>query len=188
MDDVPWSTNGVLLAPISNFDREYLYQVILNDVPAYSWRGLGPSSSVAQVEQCLSQGVLAQMAVLSQANGELLGLAQVGLADFRHGTAQFSCFLRSSAISRLWPLEGFVLFLNSVFQSQPIRKLYCEVPEANIAVFGSGLARLFSLEGSLSEHEWHNGCYRSVSFYGLTREKFYTNQLVGVLLRRARTR
>lgn len=93
------------------------------------------------------------MVILETSSDRIMGLAQLCLANFVHGTAQLAGLLRNEFIGRVWPVEGFVLFINYAFYAYPLRKLYAEVPEVNDELFGSGLSRLFTRQVGFDE-EW----------------------------------
>lgn len=175
----------VQLVPIGAFRREVLHRMIWMEVEPYSWRGLGPDSTEGQIDEALSSGVLSQSLLVSSRTGGLLGLAQILVPNFRHGTAQFTGLIRSQFQGKVWPIDGFVQFLHNTFVNHPIRKIYAELPASNVSRFGRGLARFFEVEGTLKGHEWHRGEFRDVTFFGLERDAFYANRTLSTILKRA---
>ena len=51
------------------------------------------------------------------------------------------------------------LFVRYLFANWAFRKLYAEVRAFNLAQFGSGIGRMFEVEGVLTEHAFHDGRY-----------------------------
>ena len=162
-----------------------VHRMVWMEIEPYSWRGLGPDSTPAQIDDVLSAGVLSQSLLISGRTGELLGLAQITVPNFKHGTAQFTGLLRSQFQGAVWPIDGFVYFLDNAFTTHHLRKVYAEVPAANVVRFGHGLSRFFEEEGTLKRHEWHRGDFRDVTFYGLEREAFYAHPTLSRILRRS---
>jgi len=102
----------VQLVPIGAFRREVLHRIVWTEIAPYSWRGLGPDSTEGQIDEALSSGVLSQSLLVSVRTGELIGLAQIIVPNFTRGTAQFTALLRSQFQGIVWPIDGFVQFLD----------------------------------------------------------------------------
>lgn len=138
------------------------------------YRGFGPLTSSATLEQALANCAMSAAIVSIDEPSIFLGIAQLGAVDLRHGTGQLMGCLTVEAQAKGWPAEGFIQFISRVFDSYPLRKLYCEVNGHNHASFGRGLGRFFQLEATLREHEWSNGGYVDVHFFSITRALFDT--------------
>jgi len=56
-------------------------------------------------------------------------------------------------------IEALGLFINYLFDTFPLRKLYGEVPGFNLESFVSARGRIFREEGRQRDHEWMFGRY-----------------------------
>jgi RimJ/RimL family protein N-acetyltransferase len=124
-----------------------------------TFRHRGATPSPEQFTASLWSGVLNQYMVESREDGRSVGFVACYNPDFRNDYAYiggmiFPAFRRSG-----WALEGFTLFIDSLFYSFPFRKLYGEVLEPNLANFKQGLGGVATEEGRLLDHEYLGGGY-----------------------------
>ncbi len=66
-----------------------------------------------------------------------------------------------------------IRFLNEIFSSYPIRKIFIDVYDYNKQSLASNLDAGFQEEGCLKEFRYENGRYYDLHLLGLTREAFY---------------
>lgn len=181
----PLANDRVALVPIERVQRARLHELLILEGGAHRWRGLDPGSPAQSIERLLTESVLSQFAI-ADGEGNLCGLVQCLLPNFAHGTAQLGVALSNSYHRRGWPLEAVALFVNHLFCVYPLRKIYVEVPELNLEMFGKRLGVFFAEEGTLWEHEWHLGAYRSVTYFAMTRDAFQANESIHWVVQSAR--
>ena len=70
--------------------------------------------------------------------------------------------------------EGAALFIDLVFETTPLRKLYVEVPEHNLAEMGSLLDNAFVEEARLPDHEFYKGGYVDMIYASMSRQFWQT--------------
>lgn len=176
----------VVLEPLSANEHAPLVRRILASSSAEGrYRGFGPASSQESLDRILRENVLCQSLLVDRSD-QAVGLAQCLVANFRHGTAQLGVALAPHVRRTGWPLLGVVLFVDEVFRSNRLRKLYVEVPANNIPQLSTGVHRLFQWEATFAEHEYFEGGYQDVHFYSLTYERFQNEKQFQRLLRAAR--
>ena len=57
-------------------------------------------------------------------------------------------------------MEGCGLFIDFLFRTQPLRKIYLRAPEYNLQRFASVIeVGAFRIEGRLNEHRFYDGRY-----------------------------
>lgn len=150
-----------------------LYSITLESDVARRWQ---PSSIGGTFEgwlRHLTDGVLCQYGVHVLRSGRALdGLVRCYGANFRHGTAQLSVFTSSRTHGRGHGLEAMALLIDMLFHRYPLRKLYAETIEYNLAQFSRGLGRYFEIEGVLKGHELHEGEAWDSYLITITRERW----------------
>ncbi len=161
-----------LLRPVGPQDYDFLYSMAVLPENSIRWRFRGRSLSIDTFVQSLWQDVLCQYVIESRQNREIVGHVTSFRPEFRNGTAHLGVMVTPGARDQGWPLEGVVLFLDHLFLSYPLRKLYAETLEFNLSLFGAGVGRLFVEEGRLRQDEYHDGRYWDNVFLALYREAF----------------
>jgi RimJ/RimL family protein N-acetyltransferase len=174
----PRRTSRVELRVVGREHSEYLWDLCTQPeiLHRFGWSGSTPNP--LEFERAIWDGVLVQFLIAkTSAPGDVAGLIQCINANWRHGTARLQAVLDPTSQHRIWPIEGFMLFVNYVFSTYPLRKLYGEVSEPNFEQFSSGAARnLFDVEGCLAEHEWHLGQYVDTYIVSMTRGRWEQNR------------
>lgn len=102
-------------------------------------------------------GVLAQFVFSRPGEREIAGLVKCELPNFRHQTAQLGLYASGESQGQPLPMMALATFIDFVFETYPLRKLYAEVPGFNFGQFESGDGRFFVVEGRLTDHEIHFG-------------------------------
>lgn len=179
-------TANVRLMPLRVEQHAPLIRALIEEPEnAYRFRGLGPGSPEGSVERVLRDPALLSQFLLVDRQDQLVGLVQAILPDFKHGTCQFAIVVQDALHHAGWPLKGALLALENLFHTYPLRKVYIEVNELNDKRLGRGLATVFDREGTLSDYEWHDGAYRDVTYWSVTRDRFMSLPLRRFLLERA---
>jgi hypothetical protein len=130
----------VTLQPVTENDYEALRSLELSSTMLHHWRFGGATPSPEVYEKILWQGVYAQYLIIDNRVGfdrTLLGLIFSYDVDLVNGTGKLGAAkFATSRVGGVLFLEGFGLFVDLTFALAPLRKLYLEVPEHNLASSG----------------------------------------------------
>jgi len=170
--------------PVVPADYGYLSDLTRSGGGAVLRGQRGRAISPERFAAVLWEGVLAQHIILDIATGAPVGLIRACDADLRNGFAYLSLALDRRVQGRGWPLEAAVLFVNHVFRTWPLRKLYAELLGSEMHAIASGLGRILIEEGRLVAHEYVDGSWVDVHIVGLFRERWEAAapQLLGSIL------
>jgi acyl carrier protein len=159
--------------PVTADDYGYLRDLALTE------RGVlrGPRARAVSPERfaaALWRGVLVQHVVLDAASGAPVGLIAAYDADPERGSVHLALTLDRSVRARGWPFEAVALFVDHLFRTWPLRKIYARLHGVAAASLASGLGRLFAEEGRLVEHEYVDGAWVDVHVLALSRARWET--------------
>jgi RimJ/RimL family protein N-acetyltransferase len=87
-------------------------------------------------------------------------------------TVYLSVIVAPSAARSGMAFEALSLFVEHLFQTWDLRKIYAEAIYENYLQFASGAGRIFVEEGRLSEHEYFNGRYHDFLILALSRDRW----------------
>lgn len=121
------------------------------------WRFRGTTPSPEQWSHAAWQSILAQFLVVRRTDNRPVGLVMAYRANFQDGHAQLAVEMLERARRSPLLVLGAALFVQYVFTCWNFHKLYLELPEYNLAQFGSGIDRTFKVEGRLREHFYYAG-------------------------------
>lgn len=149
----------VWLRPIERADYDPLCRYELSLTLGPRWRHRGTTPSPEALVQSLWSGVLVQYLVQTSLRPEPAGLVTCYGADLQSGTAwlaaaRFDDHLHPAAFT-----AGASQFVDHLFATWPLRKLYAEVLEPNLAPMGRAVTDLFEREGVLRGHAYLDGTY-----------------------------
>lgn len=151
-------------------DFGYIRLVETSSTFAPRWRLRGRTPSPPDWAQSSSSDVLAQFMVVSNRDSSRIGLVTVFRPNFQDGHARLAAVaFAPGTTSPIMPL-AVGLFIDYVFRCWNFRKLYMDVAEYNLPQMASGLARVFQVEGRLSEHYYFDGRYWDKFILSLTRK------------------
>lgn len=162
----------VALRPVIPADYELFYVVEMdprNRLHRFRGATMSPEDYVRQIWT----GTLCQYTVVSKATGEPLGLVTAFSADMRNQHCRVAALLLPEFVQEAWPVEGISLFVDHLFSNFPLRKIYGDVLEPNLAQFASLLGSSFSEEGRLEEHEYIDGKFVALVIIAIYRSQFY---------------
>lgn len=110
--------------------------------------------------------------VVSRARGDSLGLVMAQHANFQDGYAYIGAlgFHTRDRVPQM--VFGFAIFIEYLFTCWPLRKLYLEVPEYNVAQFGSGIGTYLDIEARLRDHVFYAGRHWDFLTLALYRDKW----------------
>lgn len=165
------------LRPIGPPDVEALYHASLDPRAAHRWRFRGRTPSYQDFAGILfAPEVLCQFIVVEVSSGRSVGLVAAYGADHTAGHVKV-------AIQRLprpvageethgLMIEGFMVFAQYLFDHFNFRKLYMEVPEYNMSLFGGGAEGILRIEGQLEDYYFWGDRHWDLYHLSLTRERW----------------
>lgn len=147
------------LVPLLPEQHRQLYALAVAEHIGFRWRFRGAVPPFSVFEQTLHHNVPLQLAIVPrEAPARLVGLASAYNMNFQDGTSYVS--LVTDKRSGAGALEALALFVRYLFRLWPLRKLYFEVPEFNLAQFASALRfGLLREEGRLLGDRYFAGQY-----------------------------
>lgn len=143
----------------------------------WRWQLRGRSASHEEIAAFVFGDSLATFVVERSSDGAPVGLVSARNASLANGFAYLSALLHPRLQGQGWPAEGLVLFVDFLFRTFDLRKLYCEVIEPNLPQFESAIGRLLVEEGRLRAHEWCQGEWVDLVILGLYRDVFEDSRL-----------
>lgn len=164
-----------ILRPISEHDRPELWRIFTSSSGLW-YRGRGIPHRPDQFDEFLWRGIFLQFAVASRARPDLLRGIQLAYGhDPVARTARMATYFDVEATPAYFLLDSSALFLDFLFDSFPLERVYFEVFGASddMPPFSSGLARLEHVgtqEGPPGEY----GELGSARIYSLTRHDWLT--------------
>lgn len=170
----PNETATLKMRPVVPQDAERLYVGVVDPAHSFRWRYRGTTPTPRQFGEDLFDGsTFVQFALERIADGALLGLLQAYQVRLDTGTCYFA-YTRSSQTAA--PISeataGLFLFLSYLFRTFDFRKLYAEIPGFNWPAFASGEGAFFTVEGVLSDHDYHDGRFWDLRVVAVTRERW----------------
>lgn len=166
------SGSRVRLRPVLPSDLEWLYLAASEPETSLKWRLQGSSISFDRFAEFLWRGTEVQFLILDRASDVRLGLVQLIRYDPRASTAHLSAFVSKEAQGLGWPLEGVLLFIDYVFTSISIRKIYLESLTPAYEQYASIVGTYLELEGVLREHDVFDGQLVDLHISSLTRSRW----------------
>jgi hypothetical protein len=119
--------------------------------------------------------VLAQFLVVDSSADQPIGIVCAYGAELAHGYAYLAVAdFRSAERAPLF-FDGIAMFIDYLFTTWPLRKLYFESLEFNAEQFASVFVKLFDIEGTLRDHEFFDGRYWDLVVGALYRESWESN-------------
>lgn len=171
MTSVPTLTGRrVYLREVTPADYDHIREAESSQGLRTLYRTRGVSISPHDFARSLWSGVLVQFLVCANVSGSRLGVVCAYSPDHRNGHAKLAAVLFPGYEGRGWAIEGIELFISYMFRVFPLRKLYAEIFEPNLAQLPSLERFGFWVEGRLKEHEYHDGRYRDQLIYSLRKE------------------
>lgn len=175
----------ISLAPIRPVDYDFIRSAELSDDLGVRWRHRGGTPSPESFSHALWAGVLSQFLVISTADNSIVGLVSAYNADLASGTCYVGFARFGPGTSSPHMIEGIVLFIDHLFKTWPLRKLYGETIEFNLPNLRLPVGLLLVEEGRLRDHVWAAGRYWDLLYFALYRETW--EALSARLLPRAST-
>jgi len=166
-----WIDDRIALRPVAPPDEEFFRRIETDpDIgPRYRLRGTTPSPE--NYHQSLWVGVLSQQVICASDDLTPFGLACAFNADLRNGHCRLALVLTPRAQTLRYPLRGAGQFVDYLFATFPLRKVYMDVMEWNVPLLDSILETgLAQEEGVLRQLEFMDGAYRDSHIWSISRE------------------
>lgn len=148
----------IRLRPLRPADLPRIYDSVVGSAASHHWRYRGSTPSFQEFELDLFGGVLCQFAVASAESDEVLGIVVAYQAALEHGR----CYIAMTRVAQ--PSEpigemfgGAFLFLEHLFKTWNLRKVYAEIPGFNWDYFANAENEIFRVEGTLRGHDFYDG-------------------------------
>lgn len=124
-------------------------------------------------DQRTSSGGHGDVEYAIEADGEFIGLCELGEAHPAHGTASLAIFLGDRNYwGRGFGQETLRLLIDYAFQVRNVRKLWLSTHSENERALRCYRACGFVEEGRQRQQQWLNGKYVDAIFMGLLREEW----------------
>jgi len=163
-----------------------LHQALSDPRVSRTWRSRGRTISSERFERELLEGVeLAAVVVSNQ--GDVIGLTQMLFYASIDQHAELAVFATADYIGSGKLLEGAAIFIDEIFASFPLRKLYVHMTSTTAASVASVLALGFETEGTLRGHLYVEGAFVDVKIASITPAAFATGICGSAVLRSATT-
>lgn len=163
----------LLLRPVMTEDYHKLYAMAAEPDSGWRWNGLPPGPE--NFQSSLWNNISDQRTIVSKRDGEIVGLASAYALNLQHGHCYIQALLVEGHRAIGWPLEAIVVFIDHIFRSFNIRKIYGETSEKRFENFRSSVTFGAREEARLKDHLYHMGEYQDAIILGVTREAFYKN-------------
>lgn len=159
LDHDSYVARSVYMRPMMPSDHEALYFSALEPTNAHRWRFRGRTVSFPEFSQSLGVGSLAEFVFAATDSNALVAYCSAYNYDpvARHATFAVQRVAHDERFDTV-VIESTALFLNYLFNTFNVRKVFAEIPAYNFAVFG--LVRdVFQMEGRKADYHWHAGQY-----------------------------
>lgn len=173
-----WAGRRVALRPVTDQDIGWLYQEA-----AFGRLGEGGRFGTTKVltrsefVQRLEGGSDETLLAFAREDPERrLGLVQLYNYDERDGVGYLAMALTEAEQLRAWPMESILLFVNYLFSSRPLRKLYFQGADSALASYRSLIGRFLTIEAHQVAHQYSAGLLEDVRTLSLTHETWAENQ------------
>lgn len=153
-----WGPN-VRLRPVQPEDYRLLYW-IQHQPNARDMAGRTPVAVAPErFPDRLWAGVVSQFVIISSADETIVGIVSLAGVDYANGHARLDVKLRPDALDEPWAMEGLELYIDHVFNSFALRKLYVEVGDDMLTRLAAAFENDLVIEGRLVGHSYVAGTY-----------------------------
>ncbi len=155
---VPVLENEIMrLTPISGGDVGFLYTLATQPETCFRWRYRGAPPTLDRFTEELTAQVLVQYVARQISDNEPIGHVVAYGGDPVHGHAYVGATFTPRITGTGHAARAVVLFVQYLFHTFPLRKLYLEVPGFNWPLLKSGKGHFFEVEGVLRRHDYYAG-------------------------------
>jgi RimJ/RimL family protein N-acetyltransferase/aryl carrier-like protein len=165
------TSGGFSLTPVQPGDTEFLYWLASLPETCFRWRYRGVPPAYDRFVADLWARVLVQFVVRREADGEPVGHVVAYAADSTMRHAYVGAVFVPAHNGTGVAAQSVRAFVDYLFHTFPLFKLYLEVPGYNWAQLESGAGRLFEVEGVLRGHDYYAGQYWDKRVCAIYRER-----------------
>jgi hypothetical protein len=166
-----WTGRRVGLRPLNDQDLSWAYDETAHgrfgETWRFGWRVPRPSDFSSLMQTGSDETLLA---FAREEPHRRLGLVQLYKYDERDRIGYVASALTESERMRGWPTEATVLFINYLFSSRPLRKLYFEGTDSALSGYRSLIGRYVGVEVRQVAHHYSNGHLDDVTTMSFNRE------------------
>lgn len=159
------------LRTVSQADYGWLYGLFTSPENHMTWRLRGGTPSPDAFVRLLWDSVLTQYVAVDD-EGKPAGLVSAYQYNGFNRTVYLSVIVEPERVRQGLAFEALSIFVDQLFRSWDIRKVYAESIDVNYERFSSGAGRVFAEEGRLSEHEYVDGEYHDLVVLAISRERW----------------
>jgi RimJ/RimL family protein N-acetyltransferase len=160
----------VRLRHVTPNDYEFIYAIETTGNRTARYRLGGTTPGPENFAQSIWKNVLTVFLVERLEGSVPLGTVIAYGEDFRNGHAKIAAVFSPTLASGGAFLEGAELFINYLFATFPLRKLYGDVVALNLDSFISALGRVIVEEGRLRQHVFAEGTYHDLVIIAIYRD------------------
>lgn len=166
------ATDSYYMRPILPADHEQLYFAALEPSNGYRWRYRGRTPSIGEFVSGLSAGSLAEFVFASTTDNRLVAYCVAYEYDANAAHCTFAVQrLDFGAHHDTCVIEAVGLFLNYLFETFSLRKVFADIPEYNFPSFGL-LPGVFRREGEKADYYWYGGRHWSEITISTSRDEW----------------
>jgi RimJ/RimL family protein N-acetyltransferase/aryl carrier-like protein len=151
------ATPALRLTPVEPDDIGFLYMLATAPETGFRWRYRGAPPPFERFAEELWGQVLVQYVARRAEDHQPVGhvVAYAATQGLRH--AHLGAVFHPPYAGSGLAAQAVSLFVNYLFHTFPLRKLYLEIPGFNWPQMQSGAGRLFHVEGILRDHDYYAG-------------------------------
>jgi hypothetical protein len=182
---LPLLSRNVALAPLTTAHIVALRTVFASEMMAGRWPVSRLDPEGDDFEQQLWSVAGWQFAVCHRVTGDVIGLVQGVGADHHSQTIGVGFAIDPRYWRTGWPLEAIVLFIDVLFRTLNMRKVYFQVAESTVRHLGNGFTRFVHQEGRYVRHRRRGARYEDWYVFALFRNEWDPRivRLIGALPR-----
>jgi RimJ/RimL family protein N-acetyltransferase len=153
----------IALRPVRPNDYEWIFELETHPLLIHRWRFTGTTPAPEQFQRLLWEKVVAQFLIIEKASNRRVGLVLMYGLDALSGTAQIAIVAHPDFHRTSLAIDGTIVFIDYVFASWNLLKLYGESMGFNFGQFARQDNRrmktedVFRVEGILREHSYLGG-------------------------------
>jgi RimJ/RimL family protein N-acetyltransferase len=166
----------VILRPLFSSDYDWLYALATDQQVGRYWRFRGHTPSPETFVASIWAGVAAQFVVTKRADQTRIGLMQFDQFNAESGYGYLSAILHPDVLGAGWPIESLYLFVNYLFITRNLRKIYIEASGAALTNYQSAVGALLVEEGRLVDHDYVDGRFVDCHLLALYRQTWESNR------------
>ena len=159
----------VRLAPVTPNDHRFLFELATSTEMSYRWRYRNQIPRYETFVQQLDVDVLAQFVVRHLPDDAPVGHVVAYGPDLPNGYCYVAGVFGSDVIGLHFGAEGLSIFIDYLFATWDLSKLYAEIPEFVHETIADRLVEPFELEARFRHHLYFGGRHWDLLVYAVAR-------------------